>query len=314
MLEPAIGEALVRSDRHIAITGSSGWIGLATLDLLHQALGDSFATRVSCYGSSSRMLDLGGGRHVPQRTLADLASLKAKRVWLLHFAFQAKDRAEAMSADDYRAANQAISDTVAEALDRIDAEAVFVASSGAATRADDPEASPAMRLYGRMKRDDEARFAAWAQARGTRAVIARIFNITGPYINKHQAYAMAGFIIDALASRPVTVLAPRRVVRSYVAIRELMSLVFALLDAAPDHVTRFDSGGEALELGDVAAIVATVLGAPGAERAAISDSGIDRYAGDAAAYRTLLARHGVEPVALDRQIIETARYLGASIG
>jgi nucleoside-diphosphate-sugar epimerase len=312
MLEPAIAETLIRNDRHIAITGASGWIGRATLDLLERALGDAFQARVSCYGSSPRTLNLGDGRLVTQHALSQLGTIHARRVCVLHFAFQTKERAEAMSEEAYRTANQAISDTVLAALDRIGAESLFVASSGAATKADDPTASPAMRLYGTLKRDDEVRFADWAETRGRRAVIGRIFNITGPYINKHDAYAIACFIRDALADRPIGVHAPREVIRSYVAIRELMSLVFALLGTANTGVARFDSGGEPLELGAVAQIVADALGGGKVERAALTDPVPDRYVGNGVAYAALLERHQIQSVPLDRQVLETAHHISIS--
>ncbi|WP_196221714.1 NAD-dependent epimerase/dehydratase family protein [Sphingobium sp. CAP-1] len=308
MLDPAIATALAADDQHIAIAGAGGWIGLATLDLLERALGDDLPRRVSCYGSATRLLTLRSGRQVRQTPLADLKSLEAGRIWLLHFAFQTKDRAEAMSEADYRAVNDAISATVLDAARTLPVEALFVASSGAATRASDPLASPAMRLYGQMKRDDEDRFAAWAQDSGRRAVIGRIFNITGPYINKHQAYAIANFILDALADRPIEVRAPRQVFRAYVAIRELMSLVFALMARTDGGVTRFDTGGQELELEAVARAVAQAVGGGGTSvnRAFVSDPAADRYVGDSAAYAALLARYGIEPISLDQQIVETA--------
>ncbi|WP_342248758.1 NAD-dependent epimerase/dehydratase family protein [Sphingomonas sp. OTU376] len=312
MLEPAIAHALADTDRPIVITGASGWLGLATLDLLERALGEAFADRVQCFGSAPRDLDLGDGRVVRQYALADLAAVARPGAWVLHFAFLTKDRAEAMDDAAYRAANQQISDTVLAGLDAVDAAAVFVASSGAAYKAEDPAASPAMRLYGAMKREDEDRFADWATARGKRAVIGRIFNITGPFINKHQAYAMASFILDALATRPIEVRAPREVIRGYVAIRELVSLIFALLGDAPSGVTRFDTGGEALELGAVAAVVAEALQGPGVSRAPVTDPVADRYAGDGEAYAALLARHGITPVPLGQQVVETADYLQAA--
>lgn len=308
-----MAEALIRNDRHIAITGASGWIGRATLDLLMHTLGESFESRVSCYGSSRRPIDLGGGRHVTQRMLSELGALETRQVWVLHLAFQTKDRAEVMTEEAYRSANHAIADTVLDALGRIDAQALFVASSGAATKADDSTASTAMRLYGAMKRDDEARFAAWAEAGGRRAVIGRIFNITGPYINKHDAYAIASFVRDALAGRPIAVHAPREVVRAYVAIRELMSLVFALLGEAHDGIVRFDSGGEPLELGEVARIVAEALGGGTVERAPVTDPVPDRYVGDGAAYAALLERRGIRSVPLDRQVREIAPSIGMSV-
>ncbi|MFE8585653.1 NAD-dependent epimerase/dehydratase family protein [Sphingomonas sp. NCPPB 2930] len=309
MPEASIGHDLASSDRHIAITGASGWIGLATLDLLERTLGSDFSSRVSCYGSTARLLDLGGGRTVQQRALTDLEALKAKRISVLHFAFQTKDRAELMSEADYRSANRAIADTVLTALDKIDAERLFIASSGAATKIDDPTASPAMRLYGQLKYDDENRFSDWADLRARRAVIGRIFNITGPYINKHQAYAMASFILDALARRPITVKAPREVIRGYVAIRELMALIWALLNEAADGVARFDSGGEALELGEVAMVVDQALGGNGVMRAAITESVADRYVGNEVHYAQLLSKHSIAPIPLGQQINETAAYL-----
>ncbi len=309
MLEPAIAAALSADDQHIAVAGAGGWIGLATLDLLEQALGDRIADRVSCYGSAARTLTLRSGRQVRQAPLSDLGTLDAQRIWLLHFAFQTKDRAEAMSEEAYRAVNDAISATVLEAATRLPVEAMFIASSGAASKAADPLASPAMRRYGQMKLDDEARFTAWAQQHGRRAVIGRIFNITGPYINKHQAYAIANFITDALADRPIAVRAPREVFRAYVAIRELMSLVFTLMADRSAPVVRFDSGGEAMELGAVAQAVAQAIGGGTVERATVTDPVADRYFGDDTSYAGLRRAHGVEAVPLDRQILETADYM-----
>lgn len=309
MFEPAIAAALAADDQHIAVAGAGGWVGLATLELLEHALGDRIAQRVSCYGSATRTLTLRSGRQLPQAPLADLNRLAAKRIWLLHFAFQTKDRAEMMSEEAYRTINDTISATVLEAATALPVETMFVASSGAASKAIDPLISPALRLYGQMKLDDEARFAAWAQAHGRRTVIGRIFNITGPYINKHQAYAIANFIMDALADRPITVRAPREVFRAYVAIRELMSLVFALMADHTAPVAQFESGGESMELGSVARAVAQALGSGKVERMPITDPMPDRYVGDNDRYAALRHLHGIRAVPLDRQIMETAEYM-----
>lgn len=309
MLEPRIAESLARESQRIIVTGAGGWLGLATLELLADTLGADFERRVVCFGSSERQLELRGGRRVRQLPLATIRDLPSQPTWLLHFAFLTKDRAELMTETEYRAANGAIGDTVLAALGPIGVEAVFLASSGAAYRADDPSAAPAMRLYGDLKLADETRFAAWAEQTGARLAIGRIFALTGPYINKHEAYAMASFMLDGLAGRPIAVRAPRPVVRAYVAIRELMSLVFALLAARSDGIVRFDSGGEPLELAEVAAAVARAFPGGKVERAAISNSDADRYHGDCAAYAALLAENGITPVELDRQVQETIDYL-----
>lgn len=309
VLTGAGAEALRRSDDRIVITGAGGWIGLATLELLHNSLGaEAFRNRVHGFGSQARRLELRDGITVEQRPLAEIGTLNATPTTLLHTAFLTKDRAERMSEPDYVAANRDIRDTVFNALDPIGVDRLFLASSGAAGFASAPDASPAMRLYGQLKLDDEQLFAEWTQAQSRTAVIGRLFALSGPYINKHDTYALASFVLDAVAGRKIQVRAPHRVVRGYAAIREVMSLVFALLHDEPG-VSHFETGGEAVELADIAAAVARSLGGPGVDRAPHTATIEDRYAGDDAAYQALLTRFGIRHVPFPQQVIETAELL-----
>ena len=303
-----IATALRASPQRIVVTGASGWLGRATLDLLHDALGDAFEARVACFGSQSAEIRLSPTRSIEQRPLSELGALPRQPTLLLHFAFLGKERAETMPEAEYRAANRAIRQTVLDALDPIGVEAAFVASSGAARHADDPSASPAMRLYGSLKRADEDAFASWAEAHETSATIGRIFNISGPQINKLGSYALSSFLIDALAGGPVVVRARHDVRRGYVAIRELMSLVFALLLEGHEGVTRFDSGGDQIKLGALAAMIASSLNCA-VERPAQHTGAADIYLGDDKSYRQLLTRHGIASVPLAEQIAETATFL-----
>ena len=154
MLEPHVSEALRRSDVRIVVTGANGWLGRATSHVLLECLGEEFPSRVRCFGSQHRSIPLANGVAVEQRPLVELGELAPAPTFLLHFAFLTKDIAEAMEESEYRAANQQISSTVRDALGRIGCKGVFLASSGAAHFADDEKASPAMRAYGELKRDD----------------------------------------------------------------------------------------------------------------------------------------------------------------
>jgi UDP-glucuronate decarboxylase len=312
-LPAGIARALVASDRRIVIAGAGGWLGLATLELLENALGADFAGRVRCYGSSARTLTLRNGVSIEQRPLAEITLLEHRPTIVLHLAFLTKDRVDTMDEAEYRAANRKLSDTVLKALDPIGATAVFVASSGAARYAADPAASHALRLYGALKKRDEDAFAAWAEDGRKTAVVARLFNLVGPYINKLEHYALAAFILDALAGRPIKVRAPHRVVRGFVAVREVMALVFSLLLEEGQQVTLFDTGGAAHELAEVAGIVAAALGPVSVERAPIVSERIDDYVGDAAAYALLLVEHDIEPIPLDLEIRDTADFLVATL-
>jgi nucleoside-diphosphate-sugar epimerase len=311
-LAPGVRSRIRDDARRIVVVGARGWIGRSALALLLEALGqEAFSERVACFGSDTATVDLENGFAAPQRPLAELGRLEAKPTLLLHLAFLTKDKVAGMDPEAYAAANRALSRQVLDALAPIGADRLFVASSGAAAFADDPEAAADLRLYGALKREDEILFAAWAEARpeARRAAAARIYSVSGPYINKHQAYALANFILDALAGRPIEVRAPMRVLRSYVAVRELLSLTFAqlLADDSP-AAARFDTGGETLELGAVAQAVAEALGGEVVRRP-ITEARENRYVGDDAAWTALLSRHGIAPLPLHDQIRETAAYL-----
>lgn len=303
-----IASALRQSEHRIVLTGASGWLGRATLDLLQSALGDGFSERVACFGSREVELRLSETQTVMQRPLADLVTLARRPTLLLHCAFLTKDRAETMQETDYCAANRTIRQAVLNALDPIGVEAAFIASSGAAKFVDDAVAASAMRLYGMLKREDEDAFAAWAEARGTSMAIARIFNISGPHINKLPSYALSSFILAALAGGPVVVHAQNDVRRGYVAIRELMSLVFALLLDQAREVTRFDTGGEDIELGELAAMIASRMNCS-IERSTSRRGHADVYLGDDKSYQLLLNRHAIDRVSLAEQISETIDFL-----
>ncbi len=311
-LAQSVRQAVLADPRRINIVGTSGWIGRTTVALLHEAFGPKvFAERVVCFGSKAGVVEIDERISVAQRALGDLAHQESRPTLLFNLAFLTMDKIGAMDPADYVRANRVLSEKVRAALDPVGVDRLFIASSGAAAFADDIQAKPDLKLYGELKRDDEILFANWAAdaSQQRRAVIARIFSVSGPWINKHEVYALASFILDALNGRPVQVHAPMRVWRSYVAVRELVSLVLAaLLDADGASVTHFDTGGEALELGQVGAKVVEAIGGE-VHRAPITSAADNRYVGDGASYATLLGRYHISHVPLIEQIVETAAYM-----
>lgn len=304
-------QAIIADLRRIAVVGARGWIGQTALTLLDEALGhDAFDARVVCFGSQDGTIRLESGREIPQRALSEIGELDERPTLLLHLAFLTKDKVAGMDAEAYTQANHALSGRLHDALDKIGVDRLFVASSGAAAFADDPKAAEDLKLYGRLKREDEELFQRWAERAPLkrRAAIGRIYSVSGPFMNKHGTYALASFILDALAGNPIEVRAPMPVLRSYVAVRELLSFVFAdLLTDLDGSVLHFETGGKALELGEVAACTATTLGGTVVRRPIISDEA-NRYVGDHAAWSELIGRHGIAHMPLAEQIAETAAW------
>jgi len=312
-MNAAIGAQLRFDDRRIIIVGAGGWLGMATLELLHLALGDQqFDARVVCFGARARALELRSGKTVAQHVLAELSHLPPCPSFLLHLAFLTKDKALEMDEAAYCEANRALSQMIRAALDKIGVEGAFVASSGAAYSAHDPRADDALRLYGALKCEDENTFSAWAHEANKVAIITRVFNVSGRYISQDKPYALFDFIRCALDRQPIVVRAPRRIERGYVAIRELLSLVFAFLLHTSRDVVRFDTGGQAIELLDLARVVADIAAVP-VERAPITERDANHYVGDGIAYAALLSKFNIAPVSLTEQVRETYDYLAGAI-
>lgn len=310
-LPQAVRQALVDDRRRVVVVGARGWVGRTLLELLDQALGAAAVERVACFGSQQQTITLSSGRTFEQAPLDALALLDRRPSLVFHLAFLTMDKVREMSAQAYSATNRAISALVLDALDGIGADRLFVASSGAAAYADDPAAAPELRLYGGLKRDDEAAFAAWAHADAgqRRAAICRIYSLSGPFINKHATYALADLILRAQRGEAVAVQSPRAVWRSYVAVKEVIAMAFAfLLAETGDAVLRFDSGGLPVELGQLAAIIADRLGGSPVQRP-ITAEPANRYCGDHAAWLELLRGFGLHHMDIEQQIAETAAYL-----
>jgi nucleoside-diphosphate-sugar epimerase len=314
---PAIAERLRASALRVAITGASGWLGQATLEMLEQALGDDFAERVCAFGSRARTIAMRSGRKIEILPLTDLASLASNATLLLHYAFLTKEWTASLDSAEYFGRSEAIAHTLADAIAAVGAEKLLFPSSGAVyglpTRTDrstreDPEANP----YGTQKLRDERRFSTLCGTHGVRLSIPRIFSLSGPFINKHDSYALASIINYTLSGAPVQLRARWRVVRSYIAIRDLLdtSIGWLLASREPRRIV-FDTGGEAVEVGELARKVLRVLGRedlpilrpePGPEPD-------DIYLGEGTQFEELARQQGVALAPLEQQISDTAAYL-----
>ncbi len=310
-LPERLRQALQDDRRRIVVVGARGWIGRTLLELAEEALGTSFADRVLCFGTSQQKIKLCSGSEVIQEPLKELERLDSQPTILFHLAFLTMDKIGQMDEADYCSANREISGKVRAALDRIGVERLFLASSGAAAFADDPTAAAPLRLYGGLKRDDEQTFASWAEAGqiDCRAAICRIYSVSGPFINKHDTYALAQLTLKALSGEPLAVQSRRAVLRSYVAVEEVLATALAVLLAENGAaVTRFDTGGEPIELGALVQRISALTGASVAQRE-IAEEPANRYCGDHEAWLALLHSHGLKHFSLDAQIAATASWL-----
>lgn len=313
VLPPALAERLRASDWRVLVTGAGGWLGQAALELLADALGPDWRKRVLAFGSNERLLVLRDGSEIRQQPLAMLPRCPPRPSLLLHFAYLTREKAARMPLEAYIATNRALSRLAAEGGAAIGVERAFVTSSGAtrAAQAATVDADPGL-MYGKLKLEEEALFQQFSLGmQGRRAFVARLFNLSGPYINK--PYALASFIDQARSGR-IHVRATHPVVRSYTSASNLLGVAMGqlLADDAPPFSLVETAGDHEVEMGELARMVRDLVAPQAAiERTELAGGPVDHYVGDGRHFRRLLGHYGIAEHSLPRQIVETADYLAS---
>jgi nucleoside-diphosphate-sugar epimerase len=302
-----LAAALAGSAAPIIVTGAGGWLGQAALEMLDSVFGAALPERVTAFTSGARVLRLRSGRRLEALAYETLAARGPRGALILHCAFRTRGHAGEAG---YVEANRAITTAMRDFIARNGAAGLFVPSSGAVYRADrtldtDLAANP----YGVLKAEDEAIFGTLAAGRFPAAII-RIFNLAGPLINNISAYALASVCTDILAGGPIRLRAAKPVIRAYAHVEDVLNIALGLLlgGRAPPV---FDTAGEAIEIGALAARAAALLGAPwmAIVRPDWAGGAPDKYVGEAAGFAAAAGLAGVGLRGLDAQIADTAGYL-----
>ena len=314
---PLLADKIRQFACDFVITGGSGWIGQAVLEMLEAALGDEVGTRLSVFGSSDHPLELRSGRIVDCQQLHHISSLNDAPKFFVHCAFLTKDKLSNQSVESFVAANQKISDLVAEAIENSNARGIFTPSSGAVYKKNTKTLDNDLQnnAYGMMKLADERRFSTLAQAKRLPLAMPRLFNLSGPFINKLDLYALSYIIKTVLNGQPIALNAAHRVVRSYLHVADQVTLAFSmLLEPRQGDAPIFDAAGdEVVELGDLAAQIRTILGRPelAIERPAMVEGHDDVYVGDGTQMKAMMQGRGMRLIPLEDQIRDTADYMAS---
>jgi UDP-glucuronate decarboxylase len=317
---PDLADSVRASSCNFVVTGASGWLGKATLEMLRQALGADFATRVTALGSRQSQISFADGQTCPVQALLEWQLPLGQPVIIFHYAFLTKDKVGGISTEEYVARNEAISRGVRAWIEAGNVRGVVMPSSGAVydflhTKSRDPAAL----LYGQLKYNDEIAFSATCEANSTGLLIPRVFNLSGPYINKFDSYALASFIFQILSARPVTIHARRPVIRSYYFIGDLIELCLQLLFKQTTSKTEcFDvAGEEVVELGELSQRVAAVLADRSpmfVQRLPMLENAVeDLYVGNRKRIEELETYLGIRPMPLDAQISATSLYIQSTM-
>lgn len=283
----------------ILVTGASGWLGRTALDLLAPLQLPTLAL-----ASRPRLIRV-GGREITCRVWDDREIAAFGPTIVLDCAFLTRDRVADLPLDEYVAANRVLTDRLVYATQLPRVRLALTVSSGAAVYPHDAIDGPlADNPYGYLKREAEHRLAEAAARSGAVPVVARAWSISGAHVQKPQGYALGSMIRDA-AGGAIRIMARRPVFRRYVLAEELLAVGIAEGGVGPATI---DSGGELVEMAELAARVASVV-RPDAviSRAELDPNHPDRYHSDGHDWETRCQRWNLASEPLERQIEITAR-------
>lgn len=307
------GAILEVKPERIVVTGATGWLGRATLELLESALGpNGLRAQVEAYASREREIVLRSGAAITARKLSGLVPEGLDGALLLHFAFRTGGWLDPGFLRD----NTAITATMLRAFAVAPPRRMLLPSSGAAYAEERrPQTDLAAHPYGTMKYLGELMFEAQCGRDGVPLAIVRVFNVSGQHMTR--SYALADLVLAVLEGRPLVVRAKGPVERSYAALADVVSVALGtLLAPDADAVTRFDTAGaEAVEMGHLAERVRAALGRPDLpiERSPEAGAPADVYVGEREPFAALAAAQGVVLQDLDEQIRATAADMAQAI-
>jgi nucleoside-diphosphate-sugar epimerase len=294
----ALAAQALGEDR-VLVIGASGWLGRTALDLLAP-----LGLPTLPLASRARIIRV-GEREIECRVWDEGELAAFAPTVVLDCAFLTRDRVTDMPLDEYLSANRSLTERLLYATRLPDVRLALTVSSGAAVNPHDAldgpiEDSP----YGYLKREAEHRLAQAAAESGAVPVVVRAWSISGAHVQKPQNYAL-GSMIRAADSGAIRITARRPVFRRYVLAEELLALGMAEGGVGPATV---DSGGELVEMAELAARIAAVV-RPDAviTRDELDPRDPDRYHSDGQDWERRCQRWDLASAPLDRQIEITAR-------
>lgn len=242
------------ADRAYLVTGATGWLGRATLEVLLQWLGpEVFVQAVDARSSSPRELMLSNGVRV--RTGALEEPPRHESYVLVDLAFLTRDHAQAMGARTYLRANLTLVQRSLDLLER--AQGVVLISSGAAVGDGGyPDWDAGLNPYGFAKNVQEQAVRAAAAGR-VPVTVCRLWGAAGPDVVHPRKYAFSDFVLQALLEGSIHVRADHEVWRRYCDARQLMQACLRLNLAGRDIT--FDSGGALVEIRQLAGDIARAV-------------------------------------------------------
>ena len=289
----------LRSDDRVLVTGAGGWFGRTAIAMTRKSGLALLAT-----GSKDQQIEIDGqGQSVQAQSLEIIAAFEPTVV--IDTAFVTRERLPALGYKAYVETNQRIIDQSLDIAALPSVRKYIGFSSGATMHlAGHTSFSLEENPYAAQKRIYESRISEIAGALGCDISVARVWSVTGSYCTKPDSFAFTDLIAQAKLGL-VEVKAKRPVYRRYCAIEDVLAL--AMLSNELRSHSIFSTGGELIELGDLAKQVVELVN-PNAEVRRQIDSALasDDYYSDSKDWGELLQAANLTKDSISDQVTRVA--------
>jgi nucleoside-diphosphate-sugar epimerase len=291
----------------IAITGAGGWLGTELLEKLVEQHGRKVVEEsVVCFGSRKRIIALSDGTQLEIHPLSEPSPV-SEFTGVVHLAFQTRDKVEILGHEEYCYENLKITSSAIKLIESCNPKWVATVSSGAVHSKpggpleNDVVANP----YGFTKRIEETMLESVAKSIGANLAVGRLWGAMGRFMPPNPAYAVSDFIQTGLGGNQIVVKAKNKVFRRYVDAGEFMDVL--VTTAQNQSLTTFDSGGQLLEMSELAELIADEVGVSVAKRELDRSLADNVYYPKSMDYENLAASSLIDLTEIRELIVKTVR-------
>lgn len=287
--------------KNLVITGANGWLGKSLLKLISIHYKTSF--NVYPLSNSVNRIIVDKNTIFETKNFYENLTFPGESI-LFHFAFLTKDKIPNLGKDEYFEQNFNITQVLKRIIEKNNVSELVYISSGAIYKKND--------IYSDLKTKDEIFFKELCFNKNINLLIPRLFNIGGPYINKHQDYALSNFILQALNSRSIIIQSKHLTYRSYIHVFDFLNICLKwVLDVHKDNFFEFDTrGNEIIEIGELAYKISEFFDYCSIMRNPIKNKSFqDNYCGNIFNQNLLTSKYGITLKELSQIISDTIFYI-----
>lgn len=286
---------------NVVVNGGTGWLGIATIRALKKFENLGKLEIFSSDGRKFQAHDLG---EFSSKPLSYLNQVDFNVDVFVNLAFKTRDYISVLGEEEYTKSNLEIISKSLSLARSLKPKSIVLVSSGVVARNMASGGKLDKTEYTRLKIIEEDSFAQLAEEVGSNLVILRMWGGTGRDLISPFKYAIGDLIKQALLYKYVDIESNYLVFRRYSDASQQIEI--ALNCALNGTNMIFDSGGEIIEIGELANRIVEVVKMPTMiRRGKLVNDFKDEYFSTSDKFETMALNFGIKLFDLEEQIEET---------